>query len=71
MLPCGNTYNISLKVRKKMKIYMLEDEKSVSDRLCAYINMYCGNCGLNADVKVYSIAFDLLENYHADADFSL
>lgn len=67
-MPYGNAYNISLKVRKKMKIYILEDEKSVSDRLCAYIDMYCGNCGLNADVKVYSNAFDLLENYHADAD---
>lgn len=54
-----------------MKIYILEDEKSVSDSLCAYIDMCCGNCGLNADVKVYSNAFDLLENYHADADFSL
>ena len=54
-----------------MKIYILEDEKSVSDRLCPYIDMYCGNCGLNADVKVYFNAFDLLENYLADADFSL
>ena len=51
-----------------MKIYVLEDEKAVSDKLCAYIDRYCGERGYTAEVKVFPNAFDLLENYHADAD---
>ena len=51
-----------------MKIYVLEDEKAVSDKLCAYIDRYCGERGYAAEVKVFPNAFDLLENYHADAD---
>ncbi len=51
-----------------MKICILEDEKAVADKLCSYIERYCGEHGVAADTKVFSNAFDLIENYHADAD---
>ena len=51
-----------------MKIIVLEDEKAVADKLCDYIGRYCSEGNVPVEVQVFPDAFELLENYHADAD---
>lgn len=51
-----------------MKIIVLEDEKAVADKLCDYIGRYCSESNVPVEVQVFPDAFELLENYHADAD---
>lgn len=53
-----------------MKIGILEDEEEVSDRIKEYILTYFESSGIQEkpELTIYSNAYDLLEDYHADFD---
>lgn len=51
-----------------MKIGILEDEREVSEKIRQYILRYFERQGTQAEVRVWSNAYDLLEEYHSDFD---
>ena len=56
--------------RKNMVIGILEDERDVAETIERYIRTYFDGIGRGGDIEIryFSNAFDLLENYRADYD---